>query len=100
MSDLEASGATEHRHPRYLAIWVALVTLLAVSVVAGFSGNRMLAAAAVFLIAAVKAGLVISYYMGLRFEPRWITVIIGGAFLCIFVLFVGLFFDIVRVYGG
>jgi caa(3)-type oxidase subunit IV len=64
-----AEVALERAHPSYVGIWVWLVLLM----VAGVLASRLpLAHSAVvtliFAIAAVKAGLVALYYMGLRFE--------------------------------
>ncbi|MFQ5600254.1 MAG: cytochrome C oxidase subunit IV family protein [Candidatus Krumholzibacteriia bacterium] len=88
------------RHPNYVGIWVALVVLFAGSVASAFLGARTLATALVFSIAVVKALLVISYYMHLRFEPRWLVVVMLCALTCVVVLFFGLIPDIVHVYGG
>ncbi len=91
---------TSHAQPNYVAIWIALLVLLGVSVAAGYAGQKALATALVFGIAAVKAILVIGYYMHLRFEPRWVLMALVSALLLIGALFIGLYPDIVRVYGG
>lgn len=94
------SNASRRGQPSAVAIYVALVALLFVSIGAGALGARQLATAFIFLIAFVKAGLVVSYYMHLRLEPRWIAILFASAVLCVAVLFAGLYPDMVHVYGG
>jgi caa(3)-type oxidase subunit IV len=87
-------------HPNYVRIWLILVALLTVSLVLGFVGFARTAVVLIFAIAVIKAWLVASYYMHLRFEPRWLTILILSALLCVIVLFVGLLPDIAHKYGG
>jgi cytochrome c oxidase subunit IV len=96
MRDVEAS---EHRHVDYIRIWVVLVALLGVSVVLALLHQRQLAAVLILALATLKAFLVLSYYMHLRFEPRFIALTILAGFLCLAILFLGLTPDIVHVYG-
>ena len=102
MTGSAQSAATEegHRQPPYVAIWLALVVLLAVSVGTGMLGHRLLATVSIFVIAIVKAGLVLANFMHMRFEPRWVAVAIAGAIVCVIVLFIGLYPDIVGVARG
>lgn len=95
-----AAAARPHRHPNYVAIWGVLVVLLGLSVGVGRLGHTVLATVLIFLVAAMKASLVAAYYMHLRFEPRWLTIVMACAVAYMVVLFAGLFPDIVRVYGG
>lgn len=95
-------GSTAH-HSRgtgfYVAIWVALVLLLAASV--GFQLPSVAASALlVFLIAAVKAYLVLTEFMHLKIEPKFIGVILLGGLASCVVLFIGLYSDIVEPFGG
>jgi len=90
-----------HRtHPNYVAIWFALLALFGVSVGAAYLGATRTATVLIFAIAVAKALLVVSYYMHLKFEPRWIVWLMLGALTCAAVLFWGLMPDIAYVYGG
>lgn len=99
---MSAQASTTHHAPGigfYVAIWVALVLLLAASV--GFHLPSPVAAALlVYLIAAVKAYLVLTYYMHLKLEPRFVGIILLGGLAACVVLFVGLYSDIVEPFGG
>ena len=90
---------TDGRHPPYVKIWVALVILLIGSLGAASVGAKRTAVSLIFGLAAIKAFLVISYYMHLRFEPRWLRVLLPCVVGLIVVLFVALIPDIVHVYG-
>lgn len=89
-----------HNDPPYVAIWLALVVLLVASLGAGALGAKRTAVTLIFVLAAVKAFLVISYYMHLKFEPRWPRVLMLSALVLMVVLFFGLMPDIRYVYGG
>jgi caa(3)-type oxidase subunit IV len=83
----------------YVAIWVALVLLLTASV--GFRLPSPAAAAMlVYLIASVKAYLVLSYFMHLKLEPRFVGIIMLSGLAAGVILFVGLYSDIVEPFGG
>jgi caa(3)-type oxidase subunit IV len=88
------------REPPYVAIWAVLIAALLVSLVLASLHHPGVAAALIFTIAAVKAYLVLAYYMHLKFEPRFIVLIVVGGIVCMAILFFGLTPDIVHVYGG
>jgi cytochrome c oxidase subunit 4 len=71
-----------------------------VSLLLAFLHLKTLAAALIFAIAVVKALVVAGYYMHLKFEPRYIVLTAVAGLVTLFILFGGLFFDIVHVYGG
>jgi cytochrome c oxidase subunit 4 len=98
VSGSQTSSASPH--PNYVAIWVVLLALFGASTGAAYLGATRTATIVIFGIAVAKALLVISYYMHLRFEPRWIVVLMLSALACAIVLFFGLIPDIVFVYGG
>ncbi|UCE03325.1 MAG: cytochrome C oxidase subunit IV family protein [Candidatus Latescibacterota bacterium] len=100
MSESSSSDAVRAAHPNYVGIWVILLALFGASVGAAYLGATRTATLLIFGIAITKALLVISYYMHLRFEPRWIVILMLGALACATVLFFGLIPDIVYVYGG
>jgi len=68
-----------HGHPNYAMIFIALLVLLAISVVVGFMGESTLVIMVVFGTAALKAYLVVTNFMHIRFEPKvvWILPIAG-----------------------
>lgn len=88
-----------HKHPNYVGIWIALVILFVLSVLAGVLGATRLAITGIFALAVAKAFLVISYYMHLKFEARWMRVLMFSVLVLVAVLFVGLMPDILYVYG-
>lgn len=92
--------APERRHPNYVAIWGVLMGALLVSLLLAYLQHAALAAFLIYLVAAVKAFLVISFYMHLKFEPAHVVAIVIAGALVLAILFFGLFPDIVRVYGG
>ncbi|HEX5030368.1 MAG TPA: cytochrome C oxidase subunit IV family protein [Candidatus Eisenbacteria bacterium] len=93
------AAAPAHSIP-YVKLWYVLVGALGVSLLlAGFEHHR-LAAALIFAIAIAKAAIVAMYYMHLRFEPRYVILVLLSGLVCLTVLFAGLLLDIVHVYGG
>jgi caa(3)-type oxidase subunit IV len=93
------SGANSHRHPSYIAIWVVLIVALFASVGLALLHQRRLAAILIFVLATIKAFLVIAYYMHLKWEPRFVALVVAAGFLALAILFFGLMPDIVHVYG-
>lgn len=91
--------AETQKHPNYVGIWIALVVLFVLSVGAGFLGETRIAITGIFALAIIKAFLVISYYMHLRFEARWMRILMLSVLVLVGILFVGLVPDILYVYG-
>jgi cytochrome c oxidase subunit 4 len=80
----------------YVRVWVALVILTGVTVsVAGMNLGRWSILIAL-IIAAFKSGLVLNYFMHLKYEERlWFFRLIIPGTLALLVLFIGLtFFDV------
>jgi caa(3)-type oxidase subunit IV len=98
-TETAAARDASHRVP-YVRIYWILVAALVVSLFLAFMEHHMLAAALIFAVALVKAGLVAGYYMHLKFEPRFVVLVVVAGVVCLFVLFGGLLLDIVHVYGG
>lgn len=86
-------------HPSYVIIWFWLLVLLGASIGLGFLGHVVLATTLIFGIAAVKAYLVATYYMRLKFEPRYVTGILLIGVAVILILYFTLIPDIIYVYG-
>ena len=98
-TETAAAHETSHKVP-YVRIYWILVAALVVSLALAVLEHHMLAASLIFAVAIVKAGLVAGYYMHLKFEPRYVIVVVLAGILCLFILFGGLLLDIVHVYGG
>ena len=80
----------------YVRVWVALVLLTGVTVsMAGMNLGRMSIVAAL-IIAAFKSGLVLNYFMHLKYEEKlWFFRLIIPGTLALLILFIGLtFFDV------
>jgi caa(3)-type oxidase subunit IV len=71
-----------------------------VSLLLALLEHHMLAASLIFAVAIVKAALVAGYYMHLKFEPRYVVLVVVAGIATLFILFGGLVLDIVHVYGG
>jgi heme/copper-type cytochrome/quinol oxidase subunit 4 len=84
---------------RYVAWWAILVAALVVSLALGAAGASQLAVVLIFAVAAGKAWLVVSRYMHLAFEPRWVALVVLGALAVVLILYFGLVPDIVWVFG-
>ena len=69
---------------------------LGVSMLVGEMGIPVMGVVLIFTIAVVKAYMVMAYFMHIRFEPIYVTLILGSAALCLYVLFFGLVPDIVH----
>jgi len=81
----------------YVLVWGGLMLLTGVTVsVAGMDLGRIGVAVAL-LIAAFKSGLVLNYFMHLKYEKGlWLFKLMVPGILVILVLFIGLtFFDVV-----
>jgi cytochrome c oxidase subunit 4 len=86
---------TEAGHPNYVAIWGILVSALLVSLFLGYMDLPVVAMVLIFTIAIVKAWLVVSYYMHLKYEPFFVVTIVATGLACLYFLFFGLVPDIV-----
>lgn len=94
-----AGQSVHHKTSFYIIIWVALLLMLGMSIPLGIEGHSTLATALIFSIATLKAYLVLVYYMGLSYEPRYIAGILIVGFLFVAILFVALIPDMVHIYG-
>ena len=97
---MNTTAQTEHAHPNYVAIWAVLLVALIVSLLLAYLEHAAIAIGLIFAIAIVKASLVAGFYMGLKFETRYVIVAIAAGIVTLAILFAGLYPDIVSVYGG
>lgn len=86
-----------HSHPNYFIIWVGLLVILIASLGIGIFGIGFWTVSLIFLLAAVKATMVLGWFMHLRWEPRLVWAITGFGILCMMFLFFGVYPDIVPV---
>lgn len=94
-----AGQAVHHKTSFYVWIWAALVVMLSISLTLGLEGHTTLATGLIFGIATLKAWLVLVYYMGLSYEPRYIAAILITGLIFMGILFIALVPDMVYVYG-
>lgn len=94
-----STKTASHKASFYVWIWVALLVLLGISIPLSSEGWGSLGVYLIFGIAMVKALLVLVYYMGLKYEPAYITIFMLIGVLFMGVLFLGLIPDMVYVYG-
>ncbi|MCB1214725.1 MAG: cytochrome C oxidase subunit IV family protein [Deltaproteobacteria bacterium] len=88
------STSSHYKTSFYVILWVALLGLFLLSLFLGSAAPHF-----IFLLATIKAFLVLLYYMGLKQEPSYISaILIVGVFFMI-VLFIGLIPDMVWIYG-
>ncbi len=86
-----------HGHPNYLKIYFALLFLFGISLVASYIDNFMVMVSIVFLASAMKALLVINYFMHLKWEPLILQIMIYLALFTLTALIVGVYSDIPMV---
>jgi len=72
----------------YLAIWIALMVLLALTIGAAFIHMGHLNLAITLLIAGIKAAMVVLYFMHVRWSSRLTWVFASAAVLWLGILFV------------
>ena len=86
MSDQEHAHGDGH-HRNYVKIWAILLALLVVSVLGPMLEILWLTLVTAFGIALVKAYLVVTRFMHINVEPRWLTYL-----MVTMLAFMGLFF--------
>jgi caa(3)-type oxidase subunit IV len=84
----------------YVVIWAALLVALLASLGLGGLAGAPWAVAAIFVIATIKAAMVVAWYMHLAAEPRFLKVVFAGAVGVAAVLFVGVYPDVALSWSG
>jgi mono/diheme cytochrome c family protein len=87
-----AAGSDSVR--RYVFIWFALLTALVVSLVLGVASTGPAVIALIFVIATIKAYLVVAYYMHLAIEPIYLKATMISATLAVICFFTGVYPDV------
>jgi len=88
-----------HKNPNYFAIFAFLVAAFIVSVILDSMSGSPWTIAAIFLIAAVKAYLVVMYFMHLSVEPRFLKVMVIGLIVTLAAFYIGVITDMVGGFG-
>lgn len=79
-------------HQTYILVWIGLVVLTGITVsLAGMNIGR-LGIAIVLLVAAIKSGLVLSYFMHLKYETGLLFKLMIPIVLAALTIFIGLTF--------
>ena len=99
-----ASDADTHHEPHgsprhYLKIWAILTGLLLVSICGPMVGIRWLTLMTAFGIAIVKAAIVASEFMHLRFEKRFVSYLLVVMLFCVGIFFFGIAPDAMKSEG-
>lgn len=85
----------DKHHPNYLAVWIWLMGLVIVSMVASMVLPRSAAVYLIFLVATIKAFLVVMNYMHLKYEKLLLYSLAIVPLLIVVVLLFALFPDFV-----
>lgn len=89
----EINKEHSHGYSVYILVWLALMTLTAVTVaVAGINFGRLTIATAL-IIASIKTYLVLTIFMHLRSESKTFKIFVGVALLFLIISFILLFSD-------
>ena len=89
------SPAPSEQHPHvtlkaYIAVWISLMVLTAVTVTSARLQLGAVTIAVVLTIAVVKSVLVLVYFMHLRYEKRWLVKLLIPGTLVLLAIFIGL----------
>ncbi|MCP4806248.1 MAG: c-type cytochrome [Proteobacteria bacterium] len=90
--------SADHAIP-YVKIWGVLLAALFISLIIGAITTHPAAIALIFAIAVAKAALVVTYFMHMKFEARWILLTMGGTALIPVIFWLGVAPDVVLVFG-
>jgi cytochrome c oxidase subunit 4 len=71
----------------YLAVWAALMVLLVITVAVSFLNLGLLGKVVAITIAAIKAGLIVTYFMHLRYSQSLVWVFAGLGFIWFIIMF-------------
>jgi len=86
-------------HTNYTAIYVMLLALVFVSFGFYMIKSKLIATVLIFVVAFIKAAMVGSFFMHLRFEPKTILTIVLSSLLIVALVLFGLIPDIVYQFG-
>ncbi len=99
-SEAQSMNSETHvHHPNYIRVWVALVVLLAISVVGSRSSIRLVVLVAAFGVALAKTYLVAKNFMHVNFEKRWVPYLMVGLLALMVILFSSVAPDVMKHSG-
>ncbi len=84
-----------HGHPKYLYIFIGLLALFGISLVSDIISNNTAVILLIFSTALIKALMVITRFMHLKYEPKLIIILVLGVVFCLAAFFWGIYPDIV-----
>ena len=87
-------------HPNYTKVYLALVALLAVSVIGPMFGIRVVTLITAFGIAIVKAYLVAKNFMHVNIAPRYVTYLMCTCLVFMLLFFAGTAPDVMKPEGN
>lgn len=91
---------SHHNHDAtYIRTWAVLLVALLISLGLGIFAESSIAIGLIFAIAAVKAWLVLSRFMHMNREPRFLQMVMVGAVAAIACFFVGVYPDVARAWS-
>jgi cytochrome c oxidase subunit 4 len=86
-STVKATEPAQRPKPNYIRIFIVLAVLTIIEVMASFTiSTKALLVLFLILLAASKAGLVVAYYMHLRFERAPVRVVALGPIILVVLL--------------
>lgn len=95
--EAESHGHTGHHvlpHWIYLGVYGGLLVLTALTVGVSFANLGPLSLPVAMFVAIIKAGLVVGFFMHLRYDIRFHSLVFFGAFLFLAIFFVFTFLDV------
>ncbi|MAG33913.1 MAG: hypothetical protein CL908_23785 [Deltaproteobacteria bacterium] len=84
-----------HKQPNYHLIFALLMVILAVSIFIGTLTVPLVPVILIFSFAIAKAYLVLAYFMHLRYQPLYCTLILAVALLALYCMFLGVIPDMI-----
>ena len=98
---MEASGHADHGRAQYYWVWGWLIALTIVEIFLAykhiFTPGVMLTV--LLILSLVKAGLIIGYFMHLKYDPRRMQVVLMGSLVVCLALMTVFFFDAQRLWN-
>lgn len=84
----EQHDSSHHIMPvrTYLLVFAGLMVLLAITIAVGFSDLGILKKPITILVASTKAGLIITYFMHLRYSKGLVWIFAGMGFFALIIL--------------
>ena|SRR5687767_12289170 len=98
---MEGTAHADHGRAQYYWVWGALIVLTVVEIFLAykqiFSTTMMLAV--LLILSLVKAGLIIAYFMHLKFDTRRMQVVLMGSLIICLALMASFFPDAMRLWN-